>query len=762
MTRCVSNQCHRATLSSLLGRNNSFHPPHSNLCIVFVCIALLSFALWPRPVQAQTPPGTLESADCLADLTNGAARGSFQIFCGTATVPEFHANPQGPTIRLPVIVFRNTLPDVAQDPLFLLQGGPGGSTIDTYAQAVFFGVAFAGMNRDIVLFDQRGTKNAEPALICAPEEIALAERTIEQSLSDAEELALSQEAFAACHARLEQDGVNFAAFNSVENAADIDAIRQLLGYGPINVYGVSYGTLLALHYLRDFPNSARSIILDAVVPPQIAFIAEIARSGDRAFDELFAACAADAECNTAYPNLEQTFYDLVAELNEDPMRIAVADPQTGNVYRAVYDGDQLLGMLFGALYADENIPILPLIISIIKKGETRYLSANLAGRSFGRSLATGMYNAVLCAEDVTMLRALVGTESVHPAFRDNRQQVLDDLLADCETLQLAPLPPVVNAPVVSNRPTLILNGRFDPITPPAFGALAAESLPNSHLFTFPANGHGAALSGECPQWIIYQFLEQPGRQPDARCIADLPALDFVTHDEIIYSGVPNEVRFAFTQVMQGRNVFQAFWRATLLASSTLLLLSMWIVWPVATLISRRRIRAAQRRQELMQTDGFGEAVAESTVAESVVESATETSSETTSTSLVDQPPPMVIPAKAPWLLPWPLRWAGWIGFVSGLLMLLFLAGIAVAIYFEFSVTTDLISVGVPRMFAPVFVLPSLIVVLTGLMTIGAIWSWVQRHHWLLWRRVYYSVLAIAAIIYTSVLFNLGLVTSIYQ
>ncbi|MBV7330903.1 alpha/beta fold hydrolase [Chloroflexi bacterium TSY] len=708
--------------------------------LVFLSIA---GAQTVQQLLAQTvpPPISFEEGPCVGGLDPGSARAPFAIVCGVATVPELYRDPNGPKIQLPVIVFDNRAPDSKQDPLFLLQGGPGASTIDTYADAVLYGIAFANFERDVVLFDQRGTKNAEPSLRCESEEMALVEQTIERNLSDAEELSLSTSAFATCHNRLMEEGVNFAAFNSLENASDIEAIRRLLGYNKINLYGVSYGTLLALHYMRDFPDSLRTVVLDAVVPTQLSFLAEIARSGDRSFDELFSSCSEDAACQSAFPNLEQEFYDLVVQLDADPLTIAVGDPITGRVYNAVYDGDELLSTLFGSLYVDENIPIMPLIIRKVSEGKTRYLSANMAGRLFDRDLSTGMYNAVICSEDGEMLQELTKNESLHPLWLANRQQTLRDVLADCATLDVPPLPDVVNDPVVSSIPTLILNGQFDPITPPEFGAIAAQTLANSYSFTFPSVGHGAVLSNECPQWIMYQFLEEPRRQPDARCIDDLPPLDFVVPGELVYTGVPNEIRFALSQVMEGRNVILAFWRTSILVVCTLILLSIVLVWPTAWFIQRRH----QRRESYAD-------VTDLELSEQRDLSSDHQSSE----------PDANIEADSRGKLPLLLRWSGWIAFGGAFVATLFLIGMAVVVVFEFSVATDLISIGVPRMFAPVFVLPLVMVGLTIFMLIASIAAWIMRQYWRPWRRIYYAILTVAAVVYVSVLLNLGLVTSILE
>ena len=142
----------------------------------------------------------------------------------------------------------------------------------------------------IVLFDQRGALYSEPSLVCE-EQWELVERTIEQRLTYEEADRLSLEAVTACRRRLERERIDVSAFNSVENAADVAALARALGYEQINLYGVSYGTLLAQHVMRDHPGILRSVVLDAVVPASVNYLTETPRSQDRVYTELFGADA---------------------------------------------------------------------------------------------------------------------------------------------------------------------------------------------------------------------------------------------------------------------------------------------------------------------------------------------------------------------------------------------------------------------------------------------------------------------------------------
>ena len=91
--------------------------------------------------------------------------------------------------------------------------------------------------------------------------------------------------------------------------------------------------------------------------------------------------------------------------------------------------------------------------------------------------------------------------------------------------------PIENEPVWSDIPTLILAGEYDPIAPPAWGALAAETLGNSFYYEFPGVGHGVSVSGEgCPLSVALAFLDDPTAEPDTSCLAEMDGPSFLVTD----------------------------------------------------------------------------------------------------------------------------------------------------------------------------------------------------------------------------------------
>jgi pimeloyl-ACP methyl ester carboxylesterase len=545
---------------------------HRLIPALIVALLLVLLAAPAGPVAAQDTPGAFIPAPCMFEgielgptTLDGAALG---FECGYVVVPLRHAEPDGATIRLPVAVRRATAG--APDPLLLAQGGPGGDAFKVFSILVQ-PTGDLSTSRDIVIFNQRGTPYAEPELTCPETDAALADILA----ADSEEgERLYNEAMAACYDRLLAEGIDLSAFNSLENAADVPLIARALGYDEYNFYGVSYGTLLGLHLMRNHPEGLRSVILDSVVPPDVNFLSEIAASEDRVFGEVFAACAADPACAAAYPNLEARFYALVAQYDQLPVDMTLTDPETGQSYDTYLDGRGLRSVLYQLLYVPRMAAVLPSVIANIEAGDLRYLEAMWPLLVFDQLVAEGMYNSVICAEDADIDVAAVPLDGVRPEIAATAVDSLQSIIDGCARWQVEPLPPSVDDPVVSDIPTLLLSGRFDPVTPPAFAAVAAVGLSNATNLVDPTAAHGVAFQNDCINGIILDFLADPSAPPDSSCLAAAEPLDFVPPDAVTLP--------LLADVNQLRpRVLVAFGVAAVLL---LVVLSPFLLWPIVYLV----------------------------------------------------------------------------------------------------------------------------------------------------------------------------------
>src|SRR5262249_18591448 len=143
----------------------------------------------------------------------------------------------------------------------------GGSTLETLSLSYTSLFAPYQADRDVIAFDQRGVGRSQPALDCQ-ELTDLTYQTLSEHISVDESVKLGADAISACGHRLKGQGINLAAYNSAESAADVNDLRQVLGYDQFDLLGISYGTRLALTIMRDFPQAAHSSIIDSVVPLQ--------------------------------------------------------------------------------------------------------------------------------------------------------------------------------------------------------------------------------------------------------------------------------------------------------------------------------------------------------------------------------------------------------------------------------------------------------------------------------------------------------------
>jgi len=492
---------------------------YSLLSLLAVASLLLSACntlpfLKPQSTEPAAPTsGAYEKADCPFDVPAGV-----KVECGYLTVPENRAKPQGDTIRLAVAIFKSSSSTPEPDPIVYLEGGPGGSPLRAYPR--IFSLIFDPFltKRDLIMIDQRGTGYSQPALDC-PEYNQTAIEMLSQDLEVKDAEAKANAALETCRARLVSEGVDLAGFTSAANAADVEDLRKALGYEKWNLYGISYGTRLALTIMRDFPQGLRSVVIDSVYPPQVSLETGTPANAARAFDALFTACADDSACSEVYPNLSQVFTDAVEALNAKP----VTTPMTlssGETIDWVVDGDTVVSVLFQSMYATSLLPLLPSLIWEVKDGnfealaglESQFLDSN-------KDISLGMNLAVQCYEEIpfSTQEEIVQAVQAYPELGGAFAASEGDLQV-CRAWQPDPAPALENQPVTSSVPTLLLAGEFDPITPPEWAKEAAATLSDSHFFVVPGAGHGSSLTEACPRSMALAFWNDPSKTPDGSCL----------------------------------------------------------------------------------------------------------------------------------------------------------------------------------------------------------------------------------------------------
>ena len=368
-------------------------------------------------------------------------------------------------------------------------------------------------------FDQRGV-GFSGAIDC-PDYGDLGYNILDDNLDFADIIQMTNDALLTCRERYVAEGINLAAYTSSENASDVADLVAALGYEQVNLLGISYGTRLGLTIMRDHPQIVRSAILDAVVPVQANPDTEFLTNANRAFTTLFEGCAQDSACNALYPDLQAVFYSTVDRLNTTPEIVSTFDFYTGEQRQVLINGDALIGGLFSLLYQTNEIPNLPRYIDNAKNGNYDAFVDDLLFTLFlSETFDEGLFTSIGCNEEIAFDQldsAIASSEGLpEPLTRIFLLQIAGDFDL-CKLWSNPTIDPADNEPVVSDLPTLVMVGEYDPITPPRWARQAASTLSNSFVYEFPGVGH-ATFGSPCATEIMAAFLANPHREPDASCI----------------------------------------------------------------------------------------------------------------------------------------------------------------------------------------------------------------------------------------------------
>jgi pimeloyl-ACP methyl ester carboxylesterase len=433
--------------------------------------------------------------------------------CGVLERPENPDDPVSPAIELHVAVVPALTLEPETDAFAPIAGGPGQSTIEFYAS---FRAAFEHVRRtrDIVLVDQRGTGRSAPMECDVDEDIIQGGFSRELTIDVTE----------SCLRQLPHDPRYFTTSVAVQ---DLEAVRKALGYSAFNVYGISYGSRVAQHFVRRYPESTRTVTIDGVVPPQIALGPGIAIEAQRALDAIFYRCAEEVACSNRFPTIHEDFGVLRDALSAEPVIVTMANPLTGTATDVEFGPDELAGAIRLLSYHPSTIALIPLLIDEAVNGNYVPLASQYVSIAEGMSeaLNIGMHNSVVCTEDAPWFEAEdVTAEDLALTYIGPVQ--LDSLDAICSVWPRGEFDDDLRTPVATDIPVLLLSGEADPITPPAYADLAAVDLDNALHLTGRRQGHGLAVRGCAPE-IIGDFVASASVEDlDASCLDRVFSMPF--------------------------------------------------------------------------------------------------------------------------------------------------------------------------------------------------------------------------------------------
>ena len=446
--------------------------------------AIILYAVAPAAVGVELSPCTLTASE---------GRQEVRAQCTTLAVPLNPDDSAVGTLELFVAVVPALTESAAPDPLTVIAGGPGDSATRFFAQAEQ-AFALIRRTRDIVLVDQRGSGGSAP-LHCEKFRELGPLADVATDVDTVVEMTLD------CLDELEHDPRFFTTSLAV---GDLEQVREALGYEQFNLYGISYGTRVAQHYLRRYPEHTRSVILDGVVPPVLALGPDIALASQAALDALFDRCREDAACQAAFPELRAHFQAVLERVEETPARVAFAHPRSGDPVDIVVDRLAMAGVVRLLLYSPVTTSLMPVLIDAAYGGDYKPLvtQAYLAATGV-EDLAVGLNYAIVCTEDVPFFgeidRATQAATYLGTAF-------LEVLGRVCERWPRGSMDADFKEVVSSDVPVLFLSGERDPITPPRYVDLAAEGLTRHAELLGPGQGHGMLASGCAPR-IMAEFVD---------------------------------------------------------------------------------------------------------------------------------------------------------------------------------------------------------------------------------------------------------------
>ncbi|HCT56334.1 MAG TPA: hypothetical protein DGD08_03885 [Gemmatimonas aurantiaca] len=430
------------------------------------------------------------------------AHGSIDAELGVLDVPRRHAVPNGPAQTLRVVRLRaiRATPGIA--PVIYLAGGPGGSGIEAARGGRWPVFDAVRQHADVILLDQRGTGRSDPPPSCPRP--AAAPLHNDSLITEARYVATVQQETSRCVAWWRGQGVDLAAYTTVESAHDIDALRRALGVEQVSLWGMSYGTHLALATLRLHPTVVQRVVLMGTEGPDHTW--KDPRDADAILGRLSAWSAKDPVARTMTPDLQRSLRDAVQSLAKRPLTGTVQGPPGVGGPMVIGAFDLQLAVA-AALGRTQTASLVPVMLSQVQQGDASLVA----------QLVSGLRDAVLRPAAMPLAMDLAsGASRARRSLVQNgeRRSVLGSALNfPWTTLEAADfgvpdLGDAFRAPLRSATPTLFISGSMDGRTPPSNADEVRRGFRRATTLLLDGAGHDDDLWVASPRIaeVLARFL----------------------------------------------------------------------------------------------------------------------------------------------------------------------------------------------------------------------------------------------------------------
>ncbi|HEX8470755.1 MAG TPA: alpha/beta fold hydrolase [Brevundimonas sp.] len=452
-------------------------------------LALPTLALpWGARAQSQPapPPGPFRFAARDGQETD-AERGFFEV-------PEDRRVPGSRRIRLGYVRFPSTSAKPGT-PIVYLAGGPGGEGSGAATGPRFPIFMALRAVADVIAFDQRGT-GLSASIPARP-----ASTGPFPALTHAGMTGWYRDEMQKAWVDWTRAGVAMTGYNTEQSADDINDLRRHLGAEKINLWGISYGTHLALSVLKRHPDAIGRVAL-ASLEGQDQTIKRPARI-DAFLGRVDGLLGEDPVVRAAIPDLPALMRRVHDRLEADPATLTVAS-EAGPVDIKV--GGFGVQLLAGGLVANpRTLSMLPGIYLALDAGKTEVL-ADLLSEPASLFNIRGMPEAMDLASGVSPAKlALVEQEAKTAVLGDAFNFPMPHLLGAIPGVDLGE---GFRESIRIDTPALLVAGSLDGRTPLEEQAEVIAQFHNKAQILVENAGHNVFEAHPDVQTLLVKFFRE--------------------------------------------------------------------------------------------------------------------------------------------------------------------------------------------------------------------------------------------------------------